>query len=158
MTIFNGKSFSGKTFGIGAAAALALACGVSGAARAEDALGTPTGRITFSAHSADIGVGYTWGEGKLRYGHHTYRFKISGGNIAAVGYSDIKAEGTVYDLKHLHDFDGVYVSLTGEATLEKGLSGAILRNTHGVRIKIDAITSGARLAAGGQGLTFTLEQ
>ncbi|EHH69506.1 hypothetical protein GMO_08130 [Gluconobacter morbifer G707] len=134
-----------------------LGLAATGTASAADTLGTPSGHIILESHSADIGVGLTWGEGKLVYDHQTYRFKISGGNLAAVGYSTVKAEGTVYNLKHLHDFDGSYGSLAGEATLDKGLGGAVLQNSNGVRVRIDTTSSGARLAAGAQGLTFTLK-
>jgi len=145
-----GVALAAVLFGAGLVAAPAV--------RAEDTLGTPVGHITLSAHSADVGIGYTWGDGTLNYGHHTYHFKVSGGNIAAVGYSTLKAEGPVYNLKHLHDFDGSYGALAGEATLDKGLGGAILSNSNGVRIKIETATQGARLAAGAQGLTFTLSK
>lgn len=138
------------------AAATVMLADAATASAAPDALGTPSGHITLTAQSADVGVGYTWGEGKLTYGRHTYRFKVSGPNIAAVGYSRITAEGTVYGLKHLRDFDGGYAALDGEATLERGLGGAILKNSNDVRIKIETATSGARLSAGGQALTFTL--
>lgn len=143
-----GVALAAVLFGTGLVAAPAV--------RAEDTLGTPVGHVTLSARSADVGVGYTWGDGTLTYGHRTYHFKVTGGNIAAVGYSALKAEGTVYNLKNLHDFDGSYGSLAGEATLNKGLGGAVLSNSNGVRIKIDSSTQGARLAAGAQGLTFTL--
>lgn len=124
---------------------------------AKDTMGTPSGTITLTAQSADVGVGYSWGEGVLRYDHHSYKFKVSGADIAALGYSKVVSHGTVYNLKHLHDFDGTYGALAGEATLDKGLGGAVLSNTNGVRLKMDSAAKGARLAAGAQGLTFTLE-
>lgn len=150
---------AGFTSGLALAAAL-VGGGFATAphASAADALGTPVGHVTLTAQSADVGVGYTWGSGTLTYGHHTYHFKVSGANIAAVGYSSIKAEGTVYNLKRLHDFDGAYGAFSGEATLDRGLGGAVLSNSNAVRIKIDSTTQGARLAAGAQGLTFTLSQ
>lgn len=140
---------------LGAGLAFALP---SQSAKAEDALGTPVGHLTLTAQSADVGVGFSWGEGTLTYGHHKYRFKVSGANIAAVGYSKISAHAVVYNLKNLHDFDGTYGSLSGEATLDRGLGGALLSNSNGVKLKLDSVTRGARLAAGAQGLTFTLEQ
>lgn len=145
-----GLALTAVLFGAGLVAAPAV--------HAADTLGTPVGHVTLSARSADVGIGYTWGDGTLTYGHQTYHFKVTGANIAAVGYSALKAEGTVYNLKHLHDFDGSYGALAGEATLDKGLGGAVLTNSNGVRIKIETATQGARLAAGAQGLTFTLSR
>lgn len=140
------------------ALAMAALASLPAQAKSDDAMGNPVGKITLTAQSADVGVGYTWGQGILSYNHHVYHFKVSGANIAAVGYSKIKATGTVYNLKHLHDFDGGYGALNGEATLDKGLGGAVLSNSNGVRIKVTSATKGARLAAGAQGLTFTIEQ
>lgn len=150
MRLFTRRALAASTL---AAAAL---FSLPAAKAAPDALGTPVGHITMTAKSADVGIGYTWGQGKLTYGHKTYKFKISGGNIAAVGFSKIEATGIVYNLKHLHDFDGAFGALSGDATLDRGIGGAILSNTNGVKIKITTATRGAHLAAGGQGLSFQL--
>ncbi|MBB2165708.1 hypothetical protein HLH26_14420 [Gluconacetobacter sp. 1b LMG 1731] len=125
-------------------------------ARAADDLGTPVGHIRLVAKSADVGVGWTWGSGKLTFGHHTYNFTVKGGSIAAVGYSKIEGTGTVYNLKNLHDFDGTYVAGNGEATVGNGVGGSLLHNGNGVTIKIETISKGARLAAAAQGLELTL--
>ena len=140
-----------------AASSLVVATGLLSPAHAEDALGDPTAKITISAKSADLGVGYTWGGGKLTYKHHTHAFKISGGTIAAVGFSTIQGTGTVYNLHALKDFNGTYIASHGEATLGQGLGGAVLENKNGVRIKIETIYAGARLAGSAQGITLTLK-
>ncbi|AOX20460.1 hypothetical protein [Kozakia baliensis] len=154
MRSFTRRAFAASTF----VAAVAAAGVASPAVAAPDALGTPVGRITLTAKSADVGIGYTWGDGTLTYGHRTYHFKVSGGNIAAVGYSKLEATGTVYNLKNLHDFDGGYGALSGDATLDRGIGGAVLSNSNGVKIKFTSATRGAHLAAGGQGLSFKLAE
>ncbi|WP_367160550.1 hypothetical protein ABUE34_03845 [Kozakia baliensis] len=154
MGSFTRRAFAASTF-VAAVAATGVA---SPAVAAPDALGTPVGRITLTAKSADVGIGYTWGDGTLTYGHRTYHFKVSGGNIAAVGYSKLEATGTVYNLKNLHDFDGGYGALNGDATLDRGIGGAVLSNSNGVKIKFTSATRGAHLAAGGQGLSFKLAE
>ncbi|AOX17581.1 hypothetical protein [Kozakia baliensis] len=154
MRSFTRRAFAASTF-VAAVAATGVA---SPAVAAPDALGTPVGRITLTAKSADVGIGYTWGDGTLTYGHRTYHFKVSGGNIAAVGYSKLEATGTVYNLKNLHDFDGGYGALNGDATLDRGIGGAVLSNSNGVKIKFTSATRGAHLAAGGQGLSFKLAE
>ncbi|ACI50047.1 conserved hypothetical protein [Gluconacetobacter diazotrophicus PA1 5] len=145
---------------VAAAAVLAtpfLAASLPGsAARAADDLGTPSGHIRLVAKSADVGVGWTWGNGTLTYGHHTYHFTVKGGSIAAVGYSSVVSTGTVYNLKHLHDFDGTYVAANGEATLGNGVGGTLMHNGNNVTIRIETLSKGARLAGAAQGLELTL--
>jgi len=144
-----------------AAAAVFAAVAVSPvghAARAEDALGTPVGKVVLTVKSADVGVGYTWGDGTLKFGHHTYAFTVKGGTIAAVGYSKVIGQGTVYNLKHLRDFDGTYAAVNGEATAGEGLGGQVLKNGNGVAIKIETVSKGARLAAAAQGIELTIKE
>nr|WP_298795426.1 hypothetical protein [uncultured Acetobacter sp.] len=144
---------------VAAVAALAFSSvSIMPAAHAADAMGAPTAKITLSAKSADVGLGYTWGDGNLSYGGHTYKFTITGGTIAAVGFSKIEGTGTVYNLHRLQDFDGTYGAAHGEATLGNGLGGAVMENKNGVRIKIETISKGARLAGSAQGLTLELKK
>ncbi|GBQ11646.1 hypothetical protein [Swaminathania salitolerans] len=154
MRAFTRRALAASTF---AAATLAVLPAAHAKTKTPDALGKAVGEVTLTAKSADVGIGYTWGEGTLTYDHKTYRFKVTGGNIAAVGFSKIEATGKVYNLKNLHDFDGGYGALNGDATLDRGIGGAILSNSNGVKIKITTATRGAHLAAGGQGLSFQLE-
>ncbi|CEF54120.1 hypothetical protein [Acetobacter ghanensis] len=140
-----------------AAAALAVSFGAASAAHAADTLGAPTAKLTLTAKSADIGLGYTWGDGTLTYAGKAHAFSITGGTIAAVGFSKIEGTGTVYNLHRLKDFNGTYAAAHGEATLGQGLGGAVLENKNGVRIKIETISQGARLAGSAQGLTLTLK-
>jgi len=124
---------------------------------ADDALGTPDGKVVLTVKSADVGVGYTWGEGTLKFAHHTYHFTVKGGTIAAVGYSKVVGRGTVYNLKHVHDFDGTYAAVNGEATAGQGLGGQVLKNGNGVALKIETVANGARLAAAAQGIELTIK-
>lgn len=142
-----------------AAAALTFAtASLAPAAFAEgDAMGTKSGTITLSAKSAAVGLGYTWGDAKLRFGGKTYKYSITGGTIAAVGFSHIEGKGTVYNLHKAEDFAGTYAAAHGEATLGNGLGGMVLENKNGVRIKIETATKGARLASSAEGLTFELK-
>ena len=117
---------------------------------------TTDGTITFRAKSADVGVGWTWGDGTLHWRGHTYPFTVKGLNVAAVGYSSVVAHGTVRNLKNLHDFDGTYAASTGEATAGKGLAGEGLINGNGVRIAINGSTKGARLSGSADGIELTL--
>ncbi len=119
--------------------------------------GPVSGTITMTARGAAVGVGYTWGDGLLRYGGRTYHFSVNGITIADVGYSRVSSRGRVYKLKRLQDFSGTYAGLTGQATLVNGIGGQILENSNGVQIRIDQTTRGARLQGSADGITLTLK-
>ncbi len=114
------------------------------------------GTITLRAKSADVGIGWTWGDGTLHWRGHSYPFTVKGLNVAAVGYSSVVAHGKVQNLKNLHDFDGTYAASTGEATVGRGIAGQALINGNGVRIAINGATKGARLSGSANGLELTL--
>ena len=134
------------------AAGLALVSVPALAARDAGAPGPVAGHVTITAKAADVGVGYTWGDGVLRYRGHDYHFNVKGVDIAAVGYSSVTGHGRVYNLKHLRDFDGTYAAADGEATLGNGIGGRFLKNGNGVEIRIDDVSKGARLSGAGQGI------
>jgi hypothetical protein len=138
------------------AAGLALISVPAFAARDSGAPGPVVGHVTITAKAADIGVGYTWGNGVLRYKGHDYHFNVKGVDVAAVGFSTIVGHGRVYNLKHLHDFDGTYGAADGEATLGNGIGGRYLKNGNGVELRIDDVTKGARLSGAGQGIELTI--
>lgn len=139
----------------------ALASGATGAAsmaqtRDPGVSGPIVGHVTIVAKAADVGIGFTWGDGVLRYHGRTYHFTVKGVDVAAVGYSKVVAHGRVYNLKHLHDFDGTYGGANGEATVGQGLGGRILANGNGVQLRLDDVTKGARLAGAGEGMQLSL--
>jgi hypothetical protein len=139
------------------AAGLALVSVPAFAARDPGAPGLVEGHVTITAHAADVGVGYTWGDGVLRYKGHDYHFTVKGVDVAAVGYSTIVGHGRVYHLRHLKDFNGTYGAANGEATLGNGVGGRFLQNGNGVQIRIDDVTKGARLSGAGEGIQLTLK-
>ncbi|MGO3518244.1 MAG: hypothetical protein ACTINM_07105 [Acetobacter cibinongensis] len=137
-------------------AAMALASMWSLTACAQSPLGPETGKVSFHTRSADLGVGYTWGQGILTYGDRTYPFTIKGASAAAIGYSSGASVGKVYNLNRVEDFAGTFWALTGEATVGRGVSGVLMENDNGVRIRLDYTRSGARLAASPERLTIRL--
>lgn len=141
-----------------AAGAMLAVAGTASAATDPGVDSAPVGTVTIHAKSANVGVGWSWGDGTLNYNHHRYAFSIKGLNIAAVGFSEITGHGRVYNLKHLHDFDGTYYESHGEATLGKGVGGTLLVNGSGVQIRVDDVTRGAQLAGSSSGIQITLKQ
>ncbi|GAN62836.1 hypothetical protein AA0313_0550 [Acetobacter indonesiensis NRIC 0313] len=137
-------------------AALALCGSWSLTACAQSPLGPVTGEVSFHTRSADLGVGYTWGSGVLTYGGRTYPFSVKGASAAAVGYSSGDSIGKVYNLQRIEDFEGTFWALSGEATVGRGVSGQLMENDNGVRIRLDYTRSGARFAASPSRLTVRL--
>lgn len=137
-------------FATGAALASALALAAPAQAM------TPDGTVTIHAKSANIGVGWSWGNGTLNYDHHTYSFSVKGLNVAAVGFSELTGHGHVYNLHHLHDFDGTYYESHGEVTVGKGIGGTLLVNGNGVQLRIEDVTKGAQLAGSASGIEIHL--
>ena len=139
-------------------AAVALGSIWSLTACAQSPLGPVTGEVSFRTHSADLGVGYTWGQGTLTYGGRSYPFTIKGAAAAAIGYSSGVSVGKVYNLQRVEDFAGTFWALTGEATVGRGVSGVLMENDNGVRIRLDYTRSGARFAASPERLTIRLNK
>lgn len=117
----------------------------------------PVGTVHLSIKSADVGIGYTWGEGTLHYGGKTYHFSIKGGDIVAVGYSNISGNGKIYNLHDIRDFPGTYGAVNGEATAGKGTGVQVLKNGKGVEIRLDIKAKGARLAGALQGFSIEMD-
>ena len=145
------------------ALSLALAAFAAAPALAQTAKKDPgvtgpvSGTMSLVAQGAAAGIGYTWGDGALRYGGRTYKFSVNGVSIADVGYSKVTGRGRVYNLKRLQDFSGTYVAATGEATVGNGIGGQVLRNANGVEIRIDQVTKGARLQGSADGIRLALK-
>ena len=118
--------------------------------------GPPSGTLSMTAKGAAVGVGYTWGDGTLRYGGRTYHFTVNGVSVADVGFSTVRSSGRVYNLHRLQDFSGTYAAATGQATAGTGLGGQVLENGNGVQIRVDQVTRGARLEGSADGIKLTL--
>jgi hypothetical protein len=71
----------------------------------------PSGTISIQRQTIALGVGINWGEGllTLRNGD-TYQFSLQGREVGGVGMSEVRAEGEVYNLERVSDFEGLYVA------------------------------------------------
>jgi hypothetical protein len=99
-----------------------------------------------------------WGDGILTYNGKKYSFSLQGLEVIGVGYSEIKAEGTVYNLAKLVDFEGVYASAEAGATTGSGSSTVSLKNPHGVVISLRALQEGAKLTLAAGGVNIDLKE
>src|SRR5258708_9977373 len=84
----------------------------------------PDGTIELSGGSVAVGIGYTWGSGKLVFQGKQYQLKVEGLSIADVGVSGYTATGSGYSLKKAEDVEGTYAAATAGATVARRLSGA----------------------------------
>jgi hypothetical protein len=117
----------------------------------------PSATLRLSGKSVAAGVGWSWGHGTLNYKGKTYRFKVDGLEVGAVGASSISATGNVYHLKNVADFSGTYAAAAAGAVAGGGAQASALRNQNGVVIHLKATARGVELKAGVEGLKLTME-
>ena len=118
----------------------------------------PDGTVRIQEGTAAVGIGWSWGKGQLSYMGKTHPFKISGLSVAEVGVTKAEATGSVYNLKNLEDFDGVYAAAGTEGTAGKGAGVSSLRNDKGVVINLKSETKGANIKIAAEGIKLTLEK
>src|SRR5512144_1586164 len=87
---------------------------VAAAVGAQDA---PSGKVSIESKSIAVGIGVSWGDGKLTYQGKEYSFSINGLSVADVGISKVSATGEVFNLKKVSDFSGNYVSAQAGAAI-----------------------------------------
>ncbi len=118
----------------------------------------PVAAIELEATSVTLGLGYSWGNGKLWYKGKEYIFSISGMNLVGVGVSTVKAKGGVLHLKDLADFSGNYMAFSASGALAKGGGGLTMQNGKGVVINMGTVQKGLKLNIGPSGLTIKLKE
>lgn len=126
------------------------------AAHAEPATADATFKL--SGGSIAVGVGYSWGSGRLMYQGKEYKVTVSGLSIGGVGYSSIEASGNVYNLRSLHDFDGNYTLLSSGVTAGAGAGVIAMSNPNGVSIELTSRTQGLELSLAGGGVDLEIEK
>jgi len=104
------------------------------------------------------GVGAQWGDGTLTlHNGKTYHFAIQGLEVGGVGFADLHAQGTVYNLRRVSDLDGLYVAGDANVAVGSGPGTQTMRNEHGVVINLSSEQEGVKLTLGGQGVRITLK-
>jgi hypothetical protein len=135
---------------------VALAAVLNGSALADDKKVDAVLKLTEGSVAA--GIGWSWGHGTLTYMGKTYKVKVDGLTVGEVGMTNAKAKGSVYNLKSLADFDGVYATGGAGATAGKGAGATALTNANGVSILLTSITKGASLKIAAEGLKLSIEK
>lgn len=137
--------------------ASAFLAGAACAGASNSAAEQPDASINLNAVSVAAGIGYVWGDGNIVYLGEKHRFKLSGISIVDVGGAHISATGLVYNLRHLRDFGGQYTTVSVGLTVGGGGSVAVLRNEHGVVIKLHSTTRGLKFNLSADGVDITLK-
>jgi hypothetical protein len=130
---------------------------VVAAVKAEESPIYPIGEITIEAKQLAAGVGYSWGDGVMKFQGKEYPFTVQGLNVAAVGFSKINAVGDVYNLKTAADLAGNYVAVSAGLSLAKGVAGLSMRNDKGVVINLRSAQQGVQLNLGVDGFNIKMK-
>ena len=138
------------------AALLVSALAVSAMAQSA-APARPSGSVNIhQVQVAFIGSG-AMGGGTLYFRGRAYPFKLGGLGIGGIGISTIDAVGSVYNLRRLDDFNGVYgQARTGWAVGEQGKGQMWLQNSNGVYLQLRARRQGLSLSLGADGMVVRL--
>lgn len=118
----------------------------------------PSGTVSLQTTSVAAGVGLQWGDGMLTYNGKQYLFSLQGLEIVGIGYSEVKAAGTVYNLTKLSDFEGVYASAEASATAGSGPATMTMKNPNGVTIALHAVQEGVELTLAAGGVNIDLKE
>jgi hypothetical protein len=135
----------------------ALLAGSVLAAESQDE-GEPSATIDLHGGAVAAGVDFVWGRGDLAYQGKKYPFKISGVSVADVGVAHITGAGVVYHLKDPSDFSGNYTTVSAGVTVAGGGAVAMLKNEHGVVIKLLETSQGLRFSLAGEGVDINLKR
>ncbi len=117
----------------------------------------PDATFELTAGTVAAGIGYTWGHGEVTYQGVKHKFKISGLSVVDVGAANISAVGFVYHLSKLQDLTGNYVAASAGLTIAGGGDAVVLKNEHGVFVKVAGTSQGLRFDLAGSGVNVKLE-
>ncbi|NDY82559.1 DUF1134 domain-containing protein [Orrella sp. NBD-18] len=119
---------------------------------------TPSGTVTIDETQFGFIVGGSVGGGVLNYKGKSYKFKIGGISVGAnFGVAKVAASGEVFDLSDLSKFAGTYAKLDGNATIGGGVGGTVLKNEHGVIMKLKSTQEGLQFNLSANGVQVKLE-
>ena len=118
----------------------------------------PDATVKLEGGSVAVGVGFSWGKGTLMYKGKSYAISADGFDVGDVGVSNITANGKVYNLSKLEDFNGNYTGVGAGATLAGGGGVLTVQNQNGVKIDLVSTTRGVKLTLAAAGVNLKLKQ
>ena len=140
--------------------ALAVTTAFSQAAKDDKAAkeDKPDGTVELSSGSFAAGIGFSWGKGTLTYKGKEYPISVNGMSLGKVGLTKATAQGNVYNLKRLKDFDGNYTSTGVGMTLAGGRNAVAMKNQHSVKVAVYSTTRGLDVTIGGAGVEMRIKK
>jgi hypothetical protein len=118
----------------------------------------PVALLRLSAKQVAAGVGWSWGDGTLEFDGKTYPVTVDGLTIGAAGIKELTANGDVYHLSKLEDFEGTYAGVGQGTTVGGGGTRAILRNAKGVEVRVLATSRGVSFTLGVSGVKLAFKK
>jgi len=117
----------------------------------------PSGKVAIESKSVAVGIGVTWGDGKLTYQGKEHRFTVNGLSVVDVGVSKVSTTGSVYHLKKLSDFAGNYAAAEAGAALGAGKNVIAMRNQNGVVMELTSTATGIQFTLAPKGVEVKLK-
>jgi hypothetical protein len=138
-------------------AARVIGLGVILVAMTAGAQDAPSGRVAIESKSIAVGIGVTWGDGKLTYQGKDHLFTINGLSVADVGISKVTTTGNVYHLKKLADFSGNYAAAEAGAAVGTGKAAIAMKNQNGVVMELTSTKTGIQFTLAAKGVEVKLK-
>ncbi len=117
----------------------------------------PSGRVNIKSTAVAVGVGVTWGDGTLSYGGKTYTFSMSGLSVIDLGITTVTSTGEVFNLNNVADFSGNYAAGEAGIAVAGGQNDVVMKNEHGVVLRIHGTQQGVRFTLAPQGVAIKLK-
>jgi hypothetical protein len=118
----------------------------------------PSGTVTVESKSVALGIGVSWGDGKLTYEGKDYPFTVNGLSVVDLGISKVSAKGSVFNLTKVSDFSGNYVAAQAGGTLGGGAGAITMKNQNGVVMQLTGTGTGVQLTLAAKGVDVKLKQ
>ena len=117
----------------------------------------PVGTVSIETKAVAVGVGWSWGNGTLTFEGKDYPFKIKGLSVLDVGISSVTAQGGVYKLTKVEDFEGIFSAVEAGIAVGGGAGASTMENQHGVVMKLTSKKAGVQLKLAAEGLKVEMK-
>src|SRR5262245_41971993 len=117
----------------------------------------PSGKVTIESKSIAVGIGVSWGDGKLSFEGKEYPFTLNGLSVVDVGISKVSAAGNVYNLKKAADFAGNYTAAEAGAAVGGGRAAVAMKNQNGVVMELTSTSTGVQFTLAPKGVEVKMK-
>jgi len=117
-----------------------------------------SGTVEIKSKSVALGVGFSWGDGVLKFQGKEYKFSVKGLSVLDIGITKLSVAGEVYKLRKLEDFNGTYMAVSAGIAVGGGAQGTSMKNQNGVVLKLRSTQKGVKLTLASEGVTLKLKE